>query len=256
MYFLWRNKPRAVLGVGREWIPIADLPQRLDNVVAFSTAREARALQQGEYSRAGTSVLNRKTFQQKTKLSTLPVFKTFDSEGASPPDLGEKPMYYADYLDKLCATVAPSSNTVVFPPSNLKEIFDTPLILQIKKLLTDIQEGIVALEDEETRLRDEIRHLDLLTADRIHEVEMDVLAPEECVMFVAALHEKQIERRKRKNELATVMIAKDLLQVLDKSDFKDGLREIEKLGKQEYHCRVLTEDDPLIKRKHIKKTAG
>ena len=38
MYFLWRNKPHAVLGLNDEWIPKGEIQARLDEVRIFGDA--------------------------------------------------------------------------------------------------------------------------------------------------------------------------------------------------------------------------
>ena len=68
MYFLWRNKPRAVLGLNMKWIAPGDVEKEFERVMAFSTADGARSFQEKEFARMGVSVINRKTFQQKTKI--------------------------------------------------------------------------------------------------------------------------------------------------------------------------------------------
>ena len=43
MYFLWKNKPRAVLGHALNWIPGNEIRKRIEEVGCFMTAEDARA---------------------------------------------------------------------------------------------------------------------------------------------------------------------------------------------------------------------
>lgn len=255
MYFLWRNQPKAALGVNREWILIADIPLRIENVIAFPTVDEARIVQIDNFAGELTSVLNQKTFLQKTNLKKLPAFQ-LATEGTQSSLAAKEMISYNINMEEFCDTVTQKADTVVFLPTNVKEAFETPLILQIKALMIDMAACIGALEVEESRLRDAIRYHDLLTVDRVHEVEMDCMTPDECVMFVSTMKKAQIQRRRCKNELTTVSIARSLLQDLELEDVKESLRKIEKLKKQEYHCRILTEEDQLMQRYKKKKTTG
>lgn len=256
MYFLWRTKPRAVLGRDKNWIPYTELQKRAGEILAFSTDEDARRLQQTEYPKDNVSVLNRKTFLQKTKLKNMPVVKPVTFGTLQSPDKSDRPMLYNDYLDKLCATVAPIGSGAVFPPANLRETFDTPLIQRITSLLEDVQQGITALVEEEQRLRDEIRQFDLLTSDLIHQIEMCGMSDEEYVVIAKSLKESRVARRQRKNELATVLLAKDLFQFIEKADVKDCLHAISNLRKQEYHCRVLSDEAIQQQKKALQRTVG
>lgn len=256
MYFLWKTKPRAVLSKDKNWIPFTDLQTRAGEILAFSTDEDARRLQQAEFSKDNVSVLNRKTFLQKTKLKNLPVVRPVTFGTLQSPVDTDRPIPYNEYLDKLCATVAPAGGGAMFPPANVRETFDTPLIQRILMLLEDVQQGIAALPEEELRLRDEIRQFDLLTSDLIHQIEMCPLGDEECVIIARSLKECRIARRQRKNELATVLLAKDLFQSIEKADVKDCLRSIGNLGKQEYHCRILSDEAIREQKKELRRTAG
>lgn len=248
MYFLWRNKPRSVLGLDMKWIDPAEIEKESDKVMAFSTADGARKVQEKEFAHMGVSVINRKTFQQKTKIKKMPVFHTVALQPILEIESDIKSASYADYLDNLCSTSVPADGSVVFPPSNLRETFDTPLINRILKMLIDLQTGTEALEDERERLQREIRNIDLLISDRIHQVEMMPFSSEESVYFTSELRKIRIERRRKKNELMAVILTMDLFQTMEKSSVKDTVKEIEKLGKQEYHCRVLQENDEIVRR--------
>lgn len=252
MYFLWRNKPRAVLGLNMKWIAPGDVEKEFNSVMAFPTAESARSLQEKDFAHMGVSVINRKTFQQKTKIKKMPLFHTVAVQSVLDKGNDVKSSSYADYLDYLCVSSIPAESSVVFPPSNLRETFDTPLINRIRKMLTDIQTGTEAMEDERERLLQEIRSIDLLISDRIHQVEMMQLTPEESVYFTSELRKIRIERRKKKNELTAVLLTKDLLQTIERSAVKDTIKEIEKLGKQEHHCRILRENDEIVKRRNGK----
>lgn len=248
MYFLWRNKPRAVLGLNMNWIAPGSVEKEFDKVMAFSTSDSARSVLEKEFAHMGVSVINRKTFQQKAKIKKMPLFRTVEVQPGLDKGSNAESTSYADYLDNLYAGSVPGDSSVVFPPSNLRETFDTPLINRIRKMLTDLQTGTEALEDEGERLRMEIRNIDLLISDRIHQVEMTPLSSEESLFFTNELRRIRIERRRKKNELVAVLLTKDLFQTIEKAQVKDVLKEIERLGKQEYHCRILREDDEIIRR--------
>lgn len=256
MYFLWRTKPRAVLGTDKNWIPFNDLQKRAGEILALSTDEDARRLQRTEFPKDNISVLNRKTFLQKTKLKNMPVVKPVAFGTLQGPGQSDKPMLYNDYLDSLCATVSPTDNGAVFPPANLRETFDTPLIQRLTTLLEDVQQGITALTEEEQRLRDEIRQFDLLTSDFIHQLEMCIMSDEEYVTLAKNLRNSRIARRQRKNELAAVLLVKDLFQPVEKADAKDCLKAIHNLGKQEYHCRVLSDETIRKQKQEQRRTAG
>ena len=76
MYFLWRNKPHAVLGLNDEWIPKGEIQARLDEVRIFGDAGEARYVQRIKYSKSGVSVLNQKSFKEKVRIKNLPVYRS------------------------------------------------------------------------------------------------------------------------------------------------------------------------------------
>ena len=194
MYFLWRNKPRSVLGLDMKWIDPAEIEKESDKVMAFSTADGARKVQEKEFAHVGVSVINRKTFQQKTKIKKMPVFHTVALQPILESDT--KSTSYADYLDNLCTTSVAADGSVVFPPSTLRETFDTPLINRIRKMLIALRTGTEALKDERERLQSEIRNIDLLISDRIHQVEMMPLSSEESVYFTSELRKIRIERRR------------------------------------------------------------
>ena len=96
-------------------------------------------------------------------------------------------------------------------------------------------------------MRDKVRQLDLITSDRLHQAEFYDLSDEAAAEYVAALKENQVLRRRYKNELAAVLVAKEALRGVDCSGLEDALKQIAALGKQSYHCRVLTEKDTIVK---------
>lgn len=122
----------------------------------------------------------------------------------------------------------------------------SPLISRIQGILVNNQQNLSSLSDEEAHLQEEIKRLNLLISDRVHQVEMYQMTDEECVFLVSELKKTEIERRRRKNELSIVQIARDALQNVEQQAIKDALKEIEKLGRQEYRCRALTGQDPLV----------
>jgi len=259
LYVLWRNKPYAVLGKSGIWIPKTEISSKLDQVRFFEDAGEARFVQRTEYSKSGVSVLNQKAFKEKTHIKKLPVFKSTDSSKGKKKQGGrdgcndmmssgdlDRPCVYGEYLEKLCEGDCGQRTRVIFPPSNLEFTTGTPIQQQASTVLSDLLSHIAELEQKEQTLREEIRQLDLLNADRLHQVEMYELTDEECITFVHALHEAQLERRRRKNELSAILTEKEVLQRLDCDEMKQAVKTINSLGRQEYHCRVLPETDPIV----------
>lgn len=127
MYFLWRTKPQphAVLGVDGQWLPTDTLKENMDKVMAFTTTDGARLVQQRDFPKEKTSVINKRTFQQRLKLKKMPVFHTVNIQAQTEPEDGGEKLHYMDYLDRLSAN-SPSSGKVVIPPSNMKETFEPP----------------------------------------------------------------------------------------------------------------------------------
>ena len=260
MYFLWRNKPHAVLGLNDEWIPKGEIQARLDEVRIFGDAGEARYVQRIKYSKSGVSVLNQKSFKEKVRIKKLPVYRSApvpaekqakDGEG-QPSDVNDtvsetsRHLIYGEYLEKLCESDCGQNTRVIFPPSNLEFTTETPVVNGARSILTNLLKCITDLENKEYQLREEIKRLDLLNSDRLHQVEMFELTDEECITFVRALHESQLERRRRKNELLALLAEKDALKRLNKDELKKAIKEIESLGQQEYRCRVLSDSDSSV----------
>lgn len=135
---------------------------------------------------------------------------------------------------------------VTIPPANIKATTDTPGINGAQALLSKLQTCLTGIDNREYQLREEIKRLDLLNSDRLHQIEMLDLSDEDCVTLVRAMHEAQIERRRRKNELIALMAEKDILSKIDKDELKQAIKAIEDLADQAYHCRILTETDPII----------
>lgn len=249
MYFLWRNKPHAVLGLNDKWIPKGEIQVRVEEIMIFQDSAAARYIQRTKYSKAGVSVLNQKSFKAKTGIKKFPVFKSIKEEQPKPAKEkgGEtRPAIYGEYLEQLCEADFGQRSRVVIPPSNLELTTNTPVIQGVEKLLKSLLERIDSLEDKEHQLVEEIKQLDLMNSDRLHMVEMYDLTDDECVSFVHDLHQSQIERRRRKNDLLAIMAEKNILQVLDKNDLRQALAVVSSLGKQEYHCRIIPETDPII----------
>lgn len=247
LYFLWKNKPRAVLGHAFNWIPGNEIGKRLEEVGCFMTADDARAYLQANYPRSGVSVLNKKVFQQKIKTKKLPQLKAIEFV---PPDKGasgDGHLVYAEYLERVVGDAVPGANTVIFPPANVTETSSTELLRDVQSLLEQTQRGISSLTEREDILRDKVRQLDLITSDRLHQAEFYDLSDEAAAEYVAALKENQVLRRRYKNELAAVLVAKEALRGVDCSGLEDALKQIAALGKQSYHCRVLTEKDTIVK---------
>lgn len=162
------------------------------------------------------------------------------------PTPGTEPCVYNEYLDQLCAANSGQRTRVTLPPANVEETTKTPNINKAKDLLARILSRTANLESQEYQLREEIKQLDLLNSDRLHQIEMLELTDEECVILVRAMHDAQIERRRRKNDLITLLAEKDILSKIDTNELKQAIKIIEGLSDQAYHCRVLTEDDPII----------
>lgn len=249
MYFLWRKTPAAVLGQGDKWIQKGEIQSKIDQVRIFEDAGEARLVQRSKYSKSGVSVLSQKTFKEKTHIKSLPVFRSVTAETSSRPinpTPGMEPCVYNEYLDQLCAANNGQRTRVTLPPANVEETTKTPNINKAKDLLARILSRLASLESQEYQLREEIKQLDLLNSDRLHQIEMMELTDEESVIIVRAIHEAQIERRRRKNDLITLLAEKEILSKIDVNELKQAIKVIEGLSDQAYHCRVLTEEDPVI----------
>ncbi len=245
-FVLWRSKPAAVLGNADTWIPKQEIQGRLNEVRIFNSAGEARHIQRSQYAKKGVSVLGEKTFKEKTGIKKLPVRK----EAASPPSReGEEPaapVTYSEYLDVLCEGDCGQGTRVIFPPANYEQTTQTPLIQEIQTTLAQLEGHLAKAESQEQRLHNEIKQLDLLISDRLHQAELFDLTPEECTIFVQGLRETQVERRRRKNELAALLTCKELLRQVPLPEVKRAIREVEALGRQGYRCHVLTESDPFV----------
>lgn len=261
MYFLWRNNPHAVLGQNDKWIPKGEIQAKIKEILIFRNARSARHMQRTKYNQAGISVLNHKSFKAKTGIKKLPGFK---SEEEQPQEMKEdgkrgetRSFIYGEYLEQLCEVDSGQRSRVVIPPSNLEFTANTPIIQDAGKLMKGLLECMDSLEEKERQLLEEIKQLDLMNSDRLHMVEMYELTDAECVAFIHDLHRSQIERRRRKNDLLAITAEKNVLQALDKSGLRQALAAISSLGKQEYHCRVIQETDPIIsarrKQRHSQK---
>ena len=121
------------------------------------------------------------------------------------------------------------------------------MISNVRLLLKTVQRGLESLDEQEDDLRDKIRQLDLVTSDRLHQAELYEMDDEACKAYVDALKENLILRRRYKNELQAVQAAKDVLKLVSEADTKAGIQQIEDLGSQSYHCRVLTQKDDIVK---------
>lgn len=245
MYFLWRNKPSAVLGKSGDWIPKPQINSKLEEVRFFSDPGEARYIQRSRYEKMGVSVLGEKSFKDKTHIKKLPVFKEANTapEGDKQPD---RMPNYCEYLDMLCEGSSAHDSRVVFPPANQEHTTGTPFMREVTELLNSLTDYLAALDSKEARLREEIRQLDLLNSDRLHQAELFELSEEESIAFVKALHDAQVERRRRKNELITLLLSKEALKQVDLSSVRLSIRQIGNLERQEYKCRVLSENDPFV----------
>lgn len=232
MYFLWKNKPCAVLGHALSWIPANEIPKRIEEVGCFMTCDNARAYLQANFPRSGVSVLNKKVFQQKIKTKKLPQFKTIEFVSPETGIHGNGHLVYADYLERLVGDAVPGANTVIFPPANISETSDTELIRDVHSMLERVALGISALTEQEDILRDKVRQLDLITSDRLHQVEFYELNEGAAAAYIAALKENQVLRRRYKNELAAVLAAKEVLRGINETEIEEGLKQIEALGKQ------------------------
>lgn len=247
MYFLWKNKPRAVLGHALNWIPGNEIIKRIEEVGCFMTAEDARAYLQANYPRSGVSLLNKKVFQQKIKTKKLPQLKVIEFV---PPDKGvpgDGHLVYAEYLERVVGDAVPGANTVVFPPANVSETSNTELLRDVRSLLEQVQRGISSLAEQEDILRDKVRQLDLITSDRLHQAEFYELSGETAAAYVSALKENQILRRRYKNELLAVQAARGVLRSINDGELEETLKQLDALGRQSYHCRVLTEKDDVVK---------
>lgn len=247
MYFIWRNKPRSVLGHALNWIPGPEISKRLGEVGCFTSVDAAREYVRMHYPAGNVSVLNRKVFQQKNKTKKLPQFKPIEAaaSGTDGPENGH--LVYAEYLEKIVGKAAPGENTVTFPPANANETTGTEMIDSARHLLETVLNDVETLGEKELDLKDKIRQLDLVTSDRLHQAELCKLPDEMAPAFIAALRENLILRRRYKNELLAIQSAKEALDVLDAAAIKLGIQQIEGLGDQSYHCRVLTEKDVIVK---------
>ena len=247
MYFLWRGRPAAVLSKTGDWIAKEDVAKRLNEVRLFDNPGEARYIQRTRYSKRGVSVLGEKSFKEKTKIKKLPVCK--EAVTATPEKEAEtaaRMVTYNEYLDIICEGDNGQFDRVVLLPANQDQTTDTPLIQETASLLASLEGYLLQIEKQEQRLNGEIRQLDLLISDRLHQAELLELSDEECASFVKNIHSVQIERRRRKNELTALLTCKELLNQVEPPEIKRAIRDIKNLGKQEYHCRVITETDPFI----------
>lgn len=253
MYFLWRNKPAAVLGQDGCWIPKGEIQGKIGHIRIFEDAGEARFAQRKDYSQAGVSVLNQKSFKEKAKIKALPVYKTAPAEPARKAQTGKdeqsrtiQQCIYGEYLEQLCAADNGQRTRVTFPPANLEATTNTPVVTEAASLLANIKNQLMNLDAREYQLREEIKRLDLLNSDRLHQIEMFELADEECITLVRAMHDAQVERRRRKNELLALLAEKDALSNIDENKLKQAIKVIESLSDQMYRCRVLTESDSIV----------
>lgn len=254
LYFLWRNKPAAALGQDGKWISRGEIQEKLGQVRIFEDAGEARFAQRKDYSQAGVSVLNQKSFKEKAKIKALPVYKAVPAEspqktaqkGREEPQQVIRPCIYGEYLEQLCEADNGQRTRVTFPPANLEATTNTPVVTEAASLLANIRNQLTNLDAREYQLREEIKRLDLLNSDRLHQIEMFELTDEECVTLVRAMHDSQVERRRRKNELLALLAEKDALSNIDGDKLKQAIRVIESLSDQIYRCRVLSESDPIV----------
>lgn len=246
MYVLWQAKPASVLAKDGSWIQRKDIPEKIDSVCVFEDVAEARRLQRSRYSKKGVSVLGEKAFKEKSKVRKLPVYKKAAEGAAGQEGAREHPVTYEEYLDILCSGDSGTMASVVFPPANKEQTTNTPLIREIRDILTSLEDFTTKAGALEQRLCEEVRQLDLLISDRLHQSELFQMADEESVAFVKALREAQIERRRRKNESVALLAARDLLRQVEPSAVKQALRSVDSLGKQEYRCRVINEKDPFV----------
>ena len=245
VYFLWRNKPAAVLGKNGDWIPKPQISKQLEEVRFFDDPGEARYIQRSRYEKMGVSVLGEKSFKDKTHIKKLPVFCEAAPKQVETDRPGHLPNY-CEYLDILCEGSTGHEGRVIFPPANKELTIGTPFMREVADLLNALSNYLAALDSKEARLREEIRQLDLLNSDRLHQVELFDLTDEESPAFVKALHDAQIERRRRKNELITLLLSKEALKQVDLASVRLSLRQIGELERQEYKCRVLNENDPFV----------
>ena len=158
---------------------------------------------------------------------------------------------YGEYLDILCDGVAGQNSRIIFPPANQELTAHTPLIQEIQEMLNRLSDFMSEMNGHEQRLSNEIRQIDLLIADRLHQAEFFELTDEEALTFVKELREAQIERRRRKNELSALMSCKEVLRQASIDDIKRATSEIKMLGSQRYRCKALSESDPFVQ-KHVK----
>ena len=247
MYFLWRGHPAAVLSKSGEWIPREDIAKHLNEVRPFGNSGEARYVQRTQYSKKGVSVLGEKSFKEKTKIKKLPVYKEVtNSKTEKRSEDPARMVTYNEYLEIICDGDSGQSDRVVLLPANQDQTMNTALIQETERLLTTLESYLLQIEKQEQRLNGEVRQLDLLISDRLHQAELFELNDEECVSFVKNLHSVQIERRRHKNELTALLTCKELLKQVEASEVKRAILDIRNLGKQEYHCRVVTMTDPFI----------
>ncbi len=250
MFFLWQNKPASVLSSSGEWIPKQEIRNRLNEVRIFASAGEARHVQRSRYNKKGVSVLSDKAFKEKAKLQKLPVCKEAVVQNLDNCFDGKMPTY-GEYLDILCDGVAGQNSRIIFPPANQELTAHTPLIQEIQEMLNRLSDFMSEMNGHEQRLSNEIRQIDLLIADRLHQAEFFELTDEEALTFVKELREAQIERRRRKNELSALMSCKEVLRQASIDDIKRATSEIKMLGSQRYRCKALSESDPFVQ-KHVK----
>ena len=250
MFFLWKNKPASVLSSSGEWLPKQEIRNRLNEIRIFASAGEARHVQRSKYNKKGVSVLIDKTFKEKAKLQKLPVCKEAATQNPDDCFDGKMPTY-GEYLDVLCDGVAGQDSRIIFPSANQELTAHTPLIQEIHETLGRLADFMSKLNGHEQRLSNEIRQIDLLVADRLHQAEIFELTDEESQTFVRELHEAQIERRRRKNELSALMSCKEVLRQVSIDDIKRAINDIEMLGSQKYRCKALSESDPFVQ-KHVK----
>jgi len=246
VYFIWRKNPRSVLGHTFRWIPGNEIKKRMEEVGCFTSAEAARDYIQTHFPAGKISVVNHKVFQQKIKANKLPQFRIIETAMSEKTNKDDGCLTYTEYLEKISGRADLDKNTAVFPSANAERTSETEVITAMRHLLRTILEDMKTLKEKEIDLKDKILHLDLVTSDRLHQMELCELPEEACIAYIAALKENLILRRRYKNELLAIQAAKESLRGIDAASVKLGLQRIDELGKQKYHCRVLTERDNIV----------
>lgn len=245
MYFLLKEKPQCVLGKHNRWIPMSELSRKADRVCVYSTYEDAIAAQKSISHSCASFVIKDKTLLKHAKLSSLPeVFQKTVRKSTHSDKRGSNAALsktYSEYLEDLCSEESDRRETAVFEPTNMEETVNTPEITQLCTKLRNIESMLRKFDEDTMRISDEIRGLDLLLSDRLHQIELCSISDDDCVALIQNLKRLRIKRRKLKNELHAVCTAKSVFSAIDTDGIHNAIKDIDSLSTKEYRCRVLEE---------------